>query len=78
IACAASPIRTVFLPSFHAPDVVSNSGQKVIFRCFSSNIAYRFTIPENEAPGFLDRESVSAFLGGSAHLVCYPLSETGS
>lgn len=45
---------------------------------FSGNIAYRFTIAENEAPGFLDRTSVSAFLGGSAHLVCYPLKETGS
>ncbi|MGO8654270.1 FAD-dependent monooxygenase, partial [Rhizobium ruizarguesonis] len=45
---------------------------------FSGNIAYRFTIPENEAPGFLDRASVSAFLCGSAHLVCYPLRETGS
>ncbi|WP_064709059.1 FAD-dependent monooxygenase [Rhizobium bangladeshense] len=45
---------------------------------FSGNIAYRFTIAEDEAPGFLDRTSVSAFLGGSAHLVCYPLKETGS
>ncbi|MBB4574261.1 FAD-dependent monooxygenase [Rhizobium lentis] len=45
---------------------------------FSGNIAYRFTIAEDEAPGFLDRTSVSAFLGGSAHLVSYPLKETGS
>ncbi|AJC79140.1 salicylate hydroxylase protein [Rhizobium etli bv. phaseoli str. IE4803] len=45
---------------------------------FSGNIAYRFTIAEGEAPGFLDRTSVSAFLGGSAHLVSYPLKETGS
>ncbi|MBX5136005.1 NAD(P)-binding protein [Rhizobium lentis] len=45
---------------------------------FSGNIAYRFTIPEDQAPGFLDRTSVSAFLGGSAHLVCYPLKEIGS
>lgn len=45
---------------------------------FSGNIAYRFTIPEAEAPGFLDRTCVSAFLGGSAHLVCYPLKEAGS
>ncbi|GGE09192.1 MULTISPECIES: FAD-dependent monooxygenase [Rhizobium] len=45
---------------------------------FSGNIAYRFTIAEDEAPAFLDRASVSAFLGGSAHLVCYPLKETGS
>ncbi|MBX4926108.1 FAD-dependent monooxygenase [Rhizobium binae] len=45
---------------------------------FSGNIAFRFTIAEDEAPGFLDRTSVSAFLGGSAHLVSYPLKETGS
>ncbi|ANL40386.1 MULTISPECIES: FAD-dependent monooxygenase [Rhizobium] len=45
---------------------------------FSGNIAYRFTIAEDEAPDFLDRTSVSAFLGGSAHLVSYPLKETGS
>lgn len=45
---------------------------------FSGNIAYRFTITEAEAPGFLDRTCVSAFLGGSAHLVCYPLKEAGS
>ncbi|PDS78193.1 FAD-dependent monooxygenase [Rhizobium sp. L43] len=45
---------------------------------FSGNIAYRFTIAETEAPGFLDRTSVCAFLGGSAHLVSYPLKETGS
>lgn len=45
---------------------------------FSGNIAYRFTIAEAEAPRFLDRTSVCAFLGGAAHLVCYPLKETGS
>lgn len=45
---------------------------------FSGNIAYRFTIPAAEAPGFLDRDSVCAFLGRSAHLVCYPLKETDS
>ncbi|MBB2674788.1 UNVERIFIED_ORG: salicylate hydroxylase [Rhizobium esperanzae] len=45
---------------------------------FSGNIAYRFTVAEDEAPGFLERTSVSAFLGGSAHLVSYPLKETGS
>ena len=44
---------------------------------FSGNIAFRFTIAEAEAPGFLDRTSVSALLGSSAHMVCYPLKETG-
>lgn len=45
---------------------------------FSGNVAYRFTIAEADAPRFLDRTSVCAFLGGAAHLVCYPLKETGS
>ncbi|MBB3658581.1 salicylate hydroxylase [Rhizobium sp. BK650] len=44
---------------------------------FSGNVAFRFTIPKAEAPGFLDRTSVSALLGSSAHMVCYPLKETG-
>jgi len=44
---------------------------------FSGNVAFRFTIAEAEAPGFLDRTSVSALLGSSAHMVCYPLKETG-
>ncbi|MBB3543644.1 MULTISPECIES: FAD-dependent monooxygenase [unclassified Rhizobium] len=43
---------------------------------FSGNIAYRFTIDAANAPAFLEPTSVSAFLGPSAHLVCYPLSET--
>lgn len=43
---------------------------------FSGNIAYRFTIDAANAPTFLQRTSVSAFLGPSAHLVCYPLKET--
>ncbi|TDW34862.1 salicylate hydroxylase [Rhizobium azibense] len=45
---------------------------------FSGDIAYRFTIAGNSAPSFLDRVNVSAFLGPSAHLVCYPLKEAGS
>ncbi len=45
---------------------------------FSGNIAYRFTITAAAAPDFLDRNSVSAFLGGSVHLVCYPLKESAS
>lgn len=42
---------------------------------FSGNIAWRFTIPNKEAPGFLARDGVTAFLGPRAHLVCYPLKE---
>jgi len=45
---------------------------------FSGNIAYRFTVRAANAPTFLERTSVSAFLGPSAHLVCYPLRETNS
>lgn len=45
---------------------------------FSGNVAYRFTIAAANAPAFLDRNSVSAFLGPSAHLICYPLRETES
>lgn len=44
---------------------------------FSGNVAFRFTIAETEAPSFLDRASVSALLGSSAHMVCYPLKEIG-
>jgi salicylate hydroxylase len=42
---------------------------------FSGNVAWRFTIPKADAPGILDSDSVAAFLGPSAHLVCYPLRE---
>ncbi|MQB43169.1 FAD-dependent monooxygenase [Rhizobium sp. ICMP 5592] len=42
---------------------------------FSGNIAWRFTIPEALAPSIFDRASVTAFLGASAHLVCYPIRE---
>jgi salicylate hydroxylase len=42
---------------------------------FSGNVAWRFTVPEAQAPGILSRSSVTAFLGPSAHMVCYPLKE---
>ncbi|WFU10455.1 FAD-dependent monooxygenase [Rhizobium sp. CB3090] len=42
---------------------------------FSGNIAWRFTIPGASAPSVLDRTSVTAFLGPSAHLVSYPIKE---
>jgi salicylate hydroxylase len=44
---------------------------------FSGNIAWRFTMPEAAAPGILDRDCVTAFMGPSAHLVCYPIKESG-
>ncbi|MGV8937067.1 MAG: FAD-dependent monooxygenase [Allorhizobium sp.] len=42
---------------------------------FSGNIAWRFTVPFSAAPKFLDPQSVTAYLGPSTHLVCYPLKE---
>lgn len=44
---------------------------------FSRNIAWRFTIPLDEAPGWLARDCVTAFMGPSTHLVSYPLKEMG-
>ncbi len=44
---------------------------------FSGNIAWRFTIAPDDVPEFLRRRCVTAFLGPSAHLVAYPLAETG-
>jgi salicylate hydroxylase len=42
---------------------------------FSGNIAWRFTIDQRAAPSFLSRNGVTAYLGGKAHLVSYPLKE---
>ncbi|PZM11236.1 FAD-dependent monooxygenase [Rhizobium tubonense] len=42
---------------------------------FTGNIAWRFTVPEVAVPSVLDGESVTAFMGPSAHLVCYPIKE---
>ncbi|WP_284776502.1 FAD-dependent monooxygenase [Agrobacterium sp. lyk4-40-TYG-31] len=44
---------------------------------FSGNIAWRFTVPGQGAPDFLNSRGVTAYLGPSAHLVAYPLAETG-
>lgn len=45
---------------------------------FSGNIAWRFTVPEASAPAVLNRTSVTAFLGSSSHLVCYPIRENAA
>ncbi len=45
---------------------------------FSGNIAWRFMVSEADAPAILDRSSVTAYLGPSAHLVCYPLKEASA
>lgn len=44
---------------------------------FSGNVAWRFTVSGQDAPDFLERHSVTAFLGPSAHIVAYPLAEAG-
>lgn len=45
---------------------------------FSRNIAWRFTVPLDQAPDWLPRDCVTAILGPSTHLVAYPLSEMGA
>jgi salicylate hydroxylase len=45
---------------------------------FSSNVAWRFTFPQSEAPSWLPPTQVTAFLGPSTHLVAYPLNDVGS
>ncbi|TXH81827.1 MAG: salicylate hydroxylase [Rhizobium sp.] len=45
---------------------------------FSGNIAWRFSIAETAAPSVLDRSTVTAFLGPSSHLVCYPIRENAA
>ncbi|MDI7863994.1 FAD-dependent monooxygenase [Rhizobiaceae bacterium n13] len=44
---------------------------------FSGHVAWRFVVPRQEAPSFLDRRNVVAFLGPASHLVCYPLDDAG-
>lgn len=44
---------------------------------FSGNVAWRFTLAAGDVPRFLYSNRVTAFLGPSAHLVAYPLAETG-
>ncbi|WP_119259242.1 FAD-dependent monooxygenase [Shinella zoogloeoides] len=43
---------------------------------YSGNVAWRFLVPYEAAPSFLDPRTVAAFLGPNAHLVAYPLAET--
>lgn len=45
---------------------------------FSGNIAWRFIVPNDLAPSFLDKTNVTAYLGPTSHLVCYPLREARS
>ena len=45
---------------------------------YSGNVAWRFLVAGADAPAFLNPRTVTAFLGGGAHLVAYPLSEAGA
>lgn len=45
---------------------------------FSGFVAWRFIIPEQDAPAFIPRNRVTAFTGPDAHMVCYPLKEIGA
>nr|WP_272210717.1 FAD-dependent monooxygenase [Marinicella sp. W31]MDC2876626.1 FAD-dependent monooxygenase [Marinicella sp. W31] len=44
---------------------------------FSGNLAWRFVLSSEDAPGFLKRDEVTAFMGPMAHLVAYPLRDVG-
>ncbi len=44
---------------------------------FSGNIAWRFVLSSEDAPAFLERDSVTAYMGPMAHLVAYPLRDVG-
>lgn len=44
---------------------------------FSGNVAWRMLLSEQDAPDFIDRDKVTAFLGPSTHLVAYPLRDSG-
>lgn len=45
---------------------------------FSGMVAWRFKIPERDAPSFLNPRNVTAFVGPHAHIVAYPLKDAGA
>jgi salicylate hydroxylase len=45
---------------------------------FSGMVAWRFIIPEKDAPFFLNPRNVTAFVGPKAHIVAYPLKDAGA
>ena len=45
---------------------------------FSGMVAWRFIIPQKDAPSFLNPRNVTAFLGPQAHIVAYPLQDAGA
>ncbi|UXT48908.1 salicylate hydroxylase [Agrobacterium tumefaciens] len=44
---------------------------------FSGNIAWRFTVTENNVPSAINKSAVTAYLGSRGHIVAYPLKEVG-
>jgi salicylate hydroxylase len=45
---------------------------------FSGTVAWRFIIPERDAPSFLNPRNITAFVGPQAHIVAYPLKDAGA
>jgi salicylate hydroxylase len=45
---------------------------------FSGLVAWRYIIPEKDAPPFLNPRNVTAFVGPKAHIVAYPLQASGA
>ena len=45
---------------------------------FSGMVAWRFIIPEKDAPSFLNPRNVTAFVGPKAHIVAYPLKDASA
>lgn len=45
---------------------------------FTGMVAWRFIIPEKDAPSFLNPRNVTAFIGPKAHIVAYPLKDAGA
>ena len=45
---------------------------------FTGMVAWRFIIPERDAPSFLNPRNVTAYVGSNAHIVAYPLKDAGA
>jgi salicylate hydroxylase len=45
---------------------------------FTGMVAWRFIIPERDAPSFLNPRNITAYVGSNAHIVAYPLKDAGA
>lgn len=45
---------------------------------FTGMVAWRFIIPEKDAPSFLNPRNITAYVGPNAHIVAYPLKDAGA